>query len=237
VTVTVSDGALTASRSFTWTVVDLFPGLVAAYGFEEGSGTSVADRSGNGNTGTIAGASWTTAGRFGKALSFDGVNDWVTIAHAAELSLTTGMTLEAWVYPTANGGGAWREVLIKEQTGDQLYNLYSNNEVNVPAFQAYAAAQPATVQRVPGPSELPVNSWTHLAGTYDGTTMRFYVDGVQVGTKAVSGNLLTSTGAVRIGGNSVWGEFFQGRIDEVRIFNVARTAAQIAADMNTPVGP
>ena len=75
------------------------PTLVAAYGFSEGAGTTVADLSGNGRTGTISGATWTAAGRFGNALSFNGTNAWVTVADANALDLTTGMTLEAWVNP------------------------------------------------------------------------------------------------------------------------------------------
>ena len=233
VTATVSDGALTASRSFTWTVVDLNPGLVAAFGFEEGSGTSAADRSNNGNTGTISGATWTTSGKFGKALSFDGVNDWVTIAHAPELSLTTGMTLEAWVYPTVNGNGLWRAVVFKEQAGSLVYALNASDAVDsLPVYEVASAASGVIAAR--GGSQLPLNAWTHLAATYDGTTMRVFVNGVQVGTTAGSGNLLTSTGSLRIGGN-IWGGYFQGRIDEVRIFNVARTAAQITADMNAAI--
>ena len=55
------------------------PGLVAAYGFDEGSGTTTADQSGNGNTGTLSNATWSTAGKFGNALSFNGTNAWVTV--------------------------------------------------------------------------------------------------------------------------------------------------------------
>ena len=64
---------------------------------------ALVDRSGRGHTGTISGATWTTAGRFGGALAFDGVNDWVTVADTAALDLTTGMTLEAWVILDAAG--------------------------------------------------------------------------------------------------------------------------------------
>src|SRR5690242_17396442 len=76
------------------------PGLVGAWGFDEAGGAVVADASGTGNAGTIAGATRTAAGRFGGALAFDGVNDLVTVADASSLDLTTAMTLEAWVYPT-----------------------------------------------------------------------------------------------------------------------------------------
>src|SRR5262245_10814431 len=69
----------------------LVQGLVAAYGFEEGAGGTTADASGNGLSGTISGAQW-ARGRFGNALRFDGQDDWVTVADAAALHLTTGMT-------------------------------------------------------------------------------------------------------------------------------------------------
>jgi len=69
--------------------------LVAAYGFEEGAGTVNADISGHGNTGTLGGTTWTTAGRFGKALTFDGVASKVAVPDTASLSLAPGMTLEA----------------------------------------------------------------------------------------------------------------------------------------------
>src|SRR5947209_288949 len=60
-------------------------GLVAAYAFDEGAGTTVADASGNGNTGTISGAAWASAGRFGRALSFDGSTNWVTVTDSPSL--------------------------------------------------------------------------------------------------------------------------------------------------------
>ena len=76
------------------------PALVAAFGFEEASGTTATDSSGLNNVGTLSGPSRVT-GRFGQGLSFNGVNNLVTVADANSLDLTTGMTLEAWVQPTA----------------------------------------------------------------------------------------------------------------------------------------
>ena len=86
------------------------------------------------------------------------------------------------------------------------------------------------------PSALPVNTWTHVAVTYDGAALRLYVNAAQVSSRAVTGAVVTSTGALRIGGNAVWGEFFSGLIDDVRIYNRALTAPQIQADSVTPVG-
>ena len=160
----------------------------------------------------------------------------VTVADSSSLDLTSGMTLEAWVLPTANGGGSWRNVVIKERIGGEIYNLYANADTNAPVVYVVRASQPDAPSDARGTAQIPLNTWTHLAATYDGSTLRLYVNGTQVGSRAVSGSLATSTGALRIGGNSLWGEYFAGRIDEVRIYNRALTAAEIQADMNTPLG-
>ena len=92
---------------------------MAAYSFNEGTGTTVADASGNGNNGTIANATWTTAGKYGNALVFNGTHALVTINDSASLHLTTGMTLEAWVNPSTVSS-AWRDVVYK---GNDNYYL------------------------------------------------------------------------------------------------------------------
>src|SRR4051812_39747199 len=99
-------------------------GPVAAYSFDEGTGTTVNDASGNGNDGVINGASWTSDGRFGNALSFVAPN-WVTVNDAPSLDLTSGMTLEAWIYPTTVTG-TWTTVIFKEKpdVNNQSYGLY-----------------------------------------------------------------------------------------------------------------
>jgi hypothetical protein len=228
-------GNLATSAAVNVTVNNTSLGLVAAYNFDEGTGTSLTDRTGQGRTGTISGAAWSTQGKYGGALSFDGVNDSVTVADANSLDLTTGMTLEAWVLPTANGGGSWRNVIIKERPGGEVYNLYANADTNAPTIYVVRASQPDVPLDARGTTELPLNTWTHLATTYDGTTLRIFVNGVQVGTRAVSGALFASAGALQIGGNSIWGEYFQGRLDDIRIYNRALSAAEIQADMNAPV--
>ena len=89
------------------------------------------------------------------------------------------------------------------------------------------------------PSAILVNTWSHLALTWDGTTMRLYVNGTQVATKARSGTLQSTAGGagpVRLG-NNTYSENFLGRIDEVRIYSRALSAAEVTTDMNTPVGP
>lgn len=153
------------------------PGLVAAYGFEEGTGTTLSDASGNANNGTLQnGAIWVTGGRIGKALRFDGVNDLVSVADSNSLDLTNGMTLEAWVYPTGSMSG-WDAILIKEYSTGLLYSLYANGDGNVPG--TYISSH-NTEYGMGGTSTLPLNTWTYLTSTFDGSTIRLYVNGVQV---------------------------------------------------------
>ncbi|HLC42882.1 MAG TPA: LamG-like jellyroll fold domain-containing protein [Methylomirabilota bacterium] len=233
--VTARDGAgnvSTPSNQVAVNVVSAAPGgLVAAYSFNEGSGTTVTDLSGSGNSGTISGATWTAAGRFGGALSFNGSSSWVTVNDVNSLDLTTGMTVEAWVRPTALNG--WRTVVLKERPGTLAYALYANMSANRPSGEVTIPDGVDTQ----GTGQLPLNTWSHLAVTYDGATLRLYVNGVQVSSRAAGGSIATSASPLRIGGNSVWGEYFAGQIDEIRIYNRARSQAEIQTDMNTPLSP
>jgi chitodextrinase len=200
-------------------------GLVAAYAFDEGSGTTAVDSSGNNNTGTIDGAAWTTAGRFGNALVFNG-SARVTVGDAASLQPTTGMTLEAWVNPSAVTS-VWRDVIYK---GNDNYFLEATST------NGGAPGAGGTFGEVYGAAPLPANTWTHLAVTYDMATLRLYVNGVEVSSVARTESLATSTYPLEIGGDSIYGQYFEGMIDEVRVYSVALSQAQIQADMNTPVG-
>jgi hypothetical protein len=218
VTLTVAPGSTTPA------------GLVAAYGFEETTGTGAADSSGAGNLGTISGATRAANGRFGRALSFDGVNDWVTVPDANALDLTTGITMSAWVNPT-QVGAVYRTVLMKEQPGGMIYTLYAGDGTGKPSGHVYTTSE----NRATGTANTALNAWTYLTATYNGTTLRLYVNGVEVGSRALTGTLRTSTGLLRIGGNSIWSEWFRGLIDEVRVYNRALTLPEIQGDMGRAV--
>jgi Concanavalin A-like lectin/glucanases superfamily/Domain of unknown function (DUF1929)/Bacterial Ig domain len=209
--------------------VPSIPGLVGAYGFNEATGVQTHDSSGQGNTGTIAGATWTPNGKYGAALSFNGSSAWVTIADANSLDLTTGMTLEAWVNPSAGSG--WRSVILKEDTSGLAYALYSANNASRPAGYVHTTTDMA----VTGTSAVALNTWTHVAVTYNGATLRMYVNGTLVRSTSVPGAAIATGGPLRIGGNSVWGEYFKGAIDEVRLYNRALSVSEIQSDMNTPI--
>jgi hypothetical protein len=141
------------------------------------------------------------------------------------------MTLEAWVRPTTNAG--WRTAIIKERgTTGLLYALYASNGAK-PRTENFTGAENAAA----GTAALPLNAWSHLASTYDGTTLRFFVNGTQTGSKATTGAMPNTASPLRIGGNAIWGEYFSGLIDEVRVYNRALNAAEITADMNAKVVP
>jgi hypothetical protein len=205
-------------------------GLIASYAFQEGTGTTTADGTGKGHTGTIAGATWADDGHTGRGLWFDGVGDWVTVADANDLDLTAGMTLEAWVNPFALSG--WKTIMAKEAPGAFAYGIYANDGSPWPSVTVRIGAADRVAS---GTAALPLNTWSHMAATYDGVTLRLYRNGVQVGSRAQTGNMLTSTGALRLGGNAIWNEFFTGLMDDVRVYNRALTAVEIQTDMNTPV--
>jgi hypothetical protein len=199
-------------------------GLVAAYGFNETSGTTVKDSSGHGLNGVRSGATSIAGGKFGRGLSFDGDRDQVTIADSNLLDLTKGMTLEAWVNPSTTSG--WRTVMAKEQSNGLTYGLYSSSDNSKPSADVFTTSELDTRGSI-----LPTNKWSHLAATYNGSTLTIYVNGVAVNTRTVGGPLKTSTGVLRLGGTAVWGEWFKGKMDEVRIYDKANSAAQIKTDM------
>ncbi|MEI9912560.1 MAG: Ig-like domain-containing protein [Bacteroidota bacterium] len=214
--------------------------LVAAYGFNENTGTSANDNSGNNNTGTLTnGPVWSASGRYGAAILFDGTNDLVNINDANSLDLTGGMTLEAWV--NASNLSGYKTVLCKENgTNNLSYALSANNSTSGTANQRPDSRIRigTTTRTVTGTTKLTLNTWTHIASTYDGATMRLYINGVQVSSFATTGNITTTTNALRIGGSTALGtQYFAGLIDEVRIYNKALTQAEIQTDMNTPVAP
>ncbi|MFI6502284.1 LamG-like jellyroll fold domain-containing protein [Nonomuraea typhae] len=219
--------ATAATYTATFQTVQHPPGLVAAYSMNEGAGTAVGDASPSGNNGTATATTWAPTGKYGKALSFNGASSWVTVADSPSLRLTTGMTLEAWIRPTTTTG--WRTIAMKQYANDLAYSLDLND-------RAHSTIHTTTERGLYGTTSLPLNTWTHIAATYDGANLKLFTNGTEVSSVTASGNIRTDNGALRIGGNAVWGEHFNGLIDEVRIYNRALTPAQITTDMNTPIG-
>ena len=212
------------------------PGLVAAFGFDEGTGTTVKDSSGNNLNGTIVGATWTTTGMYGNALSFNGTSSYVDLGSPSALQLTGSMTIEAWVKVAANpaddgqivsksNGSGW-QLKTSPDTGPHTFGISVSVNSTTKA-QRYSTTVPA------------LNTWYHIAGVYDDAalTLSTYVNGVlDNGTLrgTVPASQLNQTANVNIG-RRTGGFYFNGVIDEVRIYNRALSQAEIQTDMITPV--
>jgi hypothetical protein len=198
-------------------------GLVAAYGFEETTG-AVLDSSGNNFTGTITGATRSATGQFGRSMSFDGTGDWVAVPDAAALDLTAGLTLEAWVNPT--NVGYYRTIIAKTTNGLPVnyYLSLSNGTLTFGFFNGAWREHRASV----GPA---LNVWSHVAATFNDAANQvvLYLNGTAVLTSAETTSLTVNADQLRIG-IGFPDEAFAGRIDEVRVYNRALTAAEVAAD-------
>ena len=201
-------------------------GLVGSWHFGEGSGTSTADSSGNNNAGTVSGASW-TSGKYGSAMQFDGVNDYVDAGNASSLN-TAKITISAWIKP--NTDGTYLSITGRG-TGnaqvDQNHHLFSRSDTNKLAFYARDAVW------IYSDGTVASGSWSHVAVTYDGTNVIFYINGQASGIRPASySSLVSVTNNLRIGRQGDSTNYFNGTIDEVQIYNRALSASEISALYN-----
>ena len=203
------------------------PGLVAAYSFDEKNGSTVADASGNGNTGTISNATWTSTAKHGSALTFNGSSSMVTIQPSASLALTTGTTFEAWVRPTGTNS-RWRSVMFKDQPQELLYALYANSDRGPSGRDRIHGRRRADGVRLELGPDIDVDASRRHPRRHERASLRqrhARLDRRHPGTKP------SVNGALRIGGNGVWKEWFKGQIDDVRVYDRALTAAEIGSDL------
>jgi hypothetical protein len=218
----------------------VLPGLVAAYGFAAGSGTTTADASGNNLTGTLAGGTtWTTAGKYGNALAFDGTTSYVDLGNPPALQLTGSMTWSAWIFATANPPDDG-QIIAKAGDSDG-WQFKTSPDTGPHTFGvAVSASTTAHTQRYSTTSRA-LNTGYHVTGVYNATaqTLDIYVNGV-LDNGVLSGTVpaaqFNSGQNVNIG-RRAGGFYFQGIIDEVRIYNRALTQTEIQTDMTTPIGP
>ena len=222
--------------------------LVAAYHFDEGVGATLTDVSGRNHHGTlINGPAWTRQGKYGGALQFDGTDDLVSIRHTASLDLRAGLTIEAWIDPRS--GGIAGPIVVKGTPGSASSFLSRRHDPRHRADLSYALFTAPLLRRagfvigvdrkdyVISDARSFSTGWTHVAGTYDGSAARLYVNGSLVRSHAARGDVTASSGPLQIGAGGIWGHYFHGKIDEVRLYDRALTQTQIRSDMLTPVGP
>ncbi len=238
-------GNTTTAASRTVTVNNTGPtlgGLVAAYAYSEGGGTSTADWSPTGNAATLLGASW-AAGRFGTALSTSGAS----FAEAADndaLTPGTAATFSAWVYLTGTPGEVASIVNKWNQSGEDEYLFgLATDRSPIFAWQTGGGAAWGTpgFNYAMGAGQVALDTWTHVAVVRDMAALRFYVNGALTSSVNVVDNNAFRNGSnsLRVGGQGrgATNRYFPGRIDELRIYSAALTAADIEADMNAPIAP
>ena len=144
---------------------------VALFAFDESSGAAASGGSVRGTIGS-GGPTWDAVGRHGTGLTFNGLNDRVTVADATALDLTTGMTVGAWVRPTGLAGR--RTVAVKSNGAGASYGLYVSDGDSLPAVQIDRDDLDISAT---GNAPLPLNEWSHLAATFDGNVLRLFVNG------------------------------------------------------------
>lgn len=199
------------------------PAPLGYWKFDDGCGTAtVADASGNGANGTrLNGASCTDEGRIRKAGSFDLTDDAVEVADRPAFHLTNAVTVAAWIKP-GQTLSATRSIVNKWYGMDSYSLSLFNGEYS------FAIALPGGTWGVPYDVHSPAvaNQWAHVAGVYDGASLKLYVNGILKASRAVSGTLQQSNRPLVIGNNPA-NAGFGGLIDEVRLYGVALTAAQV----------
>jgi chitodextrinase len=236
--VTVGGQGATYTATFSAIVLPPEAGLVAAYAFEEGAGTTAVDATGHGLDGTIEGASWTSAGRFGRGLSFDGGSSAVELGNPAALRLTGSMTWAAWIYATAD---PWDDGQIVAKSASSGWQFKTSPDTGPHTFAVAVSPDAGSLTQRYSTTVRALGRWYHVAGVYDAgaQTLDIYVDGVRSNGElrgAVPASQYDSPEPVRIGRRS-GGFYFAGTIDEVRIYDRALTAAEVVLAMNTPLAP
>jgi len=206
--------------------------LVGWWKMDEGSGTALLDSSGNGNNGTTVGGPTWVSGVDGLAINLNGTTQYATVPDAATLDITTAITLAAWINPSSAGT---RSILRKStQGGINGYEIALSSGGNV--FIRFNQQASADTYRLNSTSIYPTNTWTHVAGTYDGTTMRIYINGVLDNSIAATFTIAVNTLALGIGAQPLGATPFQGAIDDARIYNGALSETDILTLATVPPG-
>ncbi len=255
-----SDTGLSASTTYTYTVsaydaalnnsgqsdpasaTTLNPpppgsGLAAAYNFDEGTGTLAHDLSGNANTGTLTnGPTWTT-GKYGTAISFNGVNNYVLIPNSSSLDISgQGLTIEFWANIT-NVSGSDGVLFAKPWNPSSMNSPYYQYGIEFSAgrkqldfYLGFTTMAYTYFSMTPA-----LASWTHVAFTYDGAAVKGYLNGVQQFSTAETRSIQARGNSLRLGVDGAFGQPYLGELDDIRIYNRALTQSEIQTDMNTPV--
>lgn len=156
-------------------------------------------------------------------LNFDGINDYIQIPNESSFDFTNQMTVEFWMNSNVNPE-QWDALVVK---GDDSWR------VALTATGTIAFAGTNAFSDFYSTTSVTDGNWHHIAATYDGANAKIYIDGVLENQLAGTANINNSTYDVAIGENlQMTGRYYNGNMEEVRIWNIVRTATQINASKN-----
>ncbi len=221
------------------------PGPVGYWKLDENTGTTANDASSNANTGVITvGTGGWIPGKFGTGYNFDKANtkiDAGSYTNLDNLKGGGGLSAEAWIYPKSTGeGGANGGVIIGKATGptNTVANGWFFFVTTSNALEFTSDGSTTDLLRLTS-STLTLNTWSHVAVTWDGSTTatncKIYINGVEAAySTTTNGNGLTSdaTPTLIIGNDSTQADTFDGYIDEAKVYNYPRSPGQEIEDMN-----
>jgi hypothetical protein len=202
--------------------------IVAMWLFDEGSGDVARDSSPNGNDAVFNGGAKWDNGKFGKGISLDGTDDYLSAQDSDSLDISgEAMTIVAWANSDA-WTASWNHIIRKAPENPRIYILGVHNTGLAFTFLKTDAMQVSDIQ---GATALPTGEWIHLAMTYDGQEVVIYVNGEVDATAPASGVIEASEDELRIGRGAPAG-YFTGTLDEIAIFSVALDQDEIKDIMN-----
>ena len=208
-------------------------GPVAEWAMDEGEGARAFDASGNNNTGVLTNGPTWVEGKYGSALSFDGVDDRVVVNDNAALRTTGDWTRSIWVNsPVAIGGDGTTNDIWTQRTTTNKFLLRID-----------AAGKWALYYRSTGAgfssffvARTEAGVWQNIAAVKSGTSITVYLDGKKIASATNAENFPNDSHQIYFGSAAGgMAQFLRGSIDEVKVYNYARTAEQIMQDYNAGV--
>lgn len=216
------------------------PNLVAYYRMNSGSGVTLTDDSGQGHTAELFGSpTWVSELPREYSLKLNGTSQYATCGSGSDFFFTNQLTVEAWIYPTDFRAEEHMNTIVAKTN---WYN-YGMNQYTFGWTLRYGSSQrtltfnmsdgDASWINCSADNVLNLNTWQHVAATYNGSTIKIYVNGALVATRDYTGIITNSNHYLCIGSVNGYSEmrYMKGSIDEVRIWNVARSASEIAANL------
>jgi hypothetical protein len=195
--------------------------LAGFWNLDEGTGTVVADSSGNGNDGVLVGEPVWVAGQVGTALRFDGIDDYVEVPHHETLSVNSEVTVALWMNPERynSAGEGWGGVMAKGNP--RTYSLFTTSDGNL-HFSTAGVGSVST-------DTVPLNEWSHVAAMVIAGSHAYYINGQASGGGGAGIVLpgLNNTAPVTFGNIDETARFFQGMLDDVRVYNRALSEEEV----------